>query len=247
MTDQDKEQNEWNEEDVSTSADDDEECVSDSIEDDHSEAAVNADKNRQTENTPFSEEHKTDDTDISEESMPNSDVQVILEKMEELKGLFENKIAADSHLKEINDKLYGNLKKYQDGMLDTIVESVYSEIILIIKDLESQVSHIPKECTEENYNKLFKRFSAIPLRLMDLLYEHDVEPYQVQGDLFEAKRQDISSTVVTNDESLKNHVKESVSKGYLRHIIAENGDSVDKVLRKEKVIVYKYEEGKNNE
>ena len=245
MTDQDKEQNELNEEDVSTQAADDEESVS--IDGDHSEADVNADKNGDTENKPFSEQNKTDDTDISEESMPNSDVQVILEKMEELKDLFENKIAADSHLKEINDKLYGNLKKYQDGMLDTMVESVYSEIILIIKDLESQVSHIPKECTEENYNKLFKRFSAIPLRLMDLLYEHDVEPYQVQGDLFEAKRQDISSTVVTNDESLKNHVKESISKGYLRHMIAENGDSVDKVLRKGKVIVYKYEEGKNNE
>ncbi len=245
MTDQDKEQNELNEEEVSTQAVDDEDSVS--IDGDHSEADVNADKNGDTEITLFSEENKTDDTEIPEDSKPNSDVQVILEKMEELKDLFENKIAADSHLKEINDKLYGNLKKYQDGMLDTIVESVYSEIILIIKDLESQVSHIPKECTEENYNKLFKRFSAIPLRLMDLLYEHDVEPYQVQGDLFEAKRQDISSTVVTNDESLKNHVKESISKGYLRHMISENGDSVDKVLRKEKVIVYKYEEGKNNE
>lgn len=171
----------------------------------------------------------------------------LIKKVEELKELIESGNERETHLKELNDKLYNDLKKYQDGMLDVILEAIYGEIIIIVRDLNNQAAHIPKECTEQNYTVLFRKFKEVPQRLLDMLYEHDVEPYSAVDNKFEPRRQDIASLVSTTDPDKRNCIKESVAEGFVRHILSEEGDTIDKVLKKEKVIAYKYEEDKQDE
>lgn len=168
-------------------------------------------------------------------------------KLDELKQLIEEGNERESYLKNLNDKLYKDLKKYQDGMLDVVLEAIYSEIIIIIRDLKNQAVHIPAECTEQNYTALFKKYEEVPQRLLDMLYEHDVEPYCAVDSKFEPRKQEISALVHTADPNKRNCIKESVSDGFIRHVISEEGDTIDKILKKERVVAYKYEEDKKDE
>lgn len=169
------------------------------------------------------------------------------DKLDELKELINSYNERDRYLRELNDKLYKDLKKYQDGMLDVILEAIYTEIIIIIRDLKNQASHIPEENSEQNYETLRKKFNEIPQRLIDMLYEHDVESYSAVDNKFEPRKQDIASLVSTSDPNKRNCIKESVAEGFVRHVISGDGETVDKVLKKEKVVAFKYEEGNQNE
>lgn len=187
--------------------------------------------------------------DFSQNEKPqlSGAIDEISRKLDDLTEMFDSKISKDAHLKELNSRLYDNLKQYQDGMLDSFMERVLNDLIRVIRDVENQVAYYPEECSEERYSSLLKAFTDIPIRLADLLYEYDVEPYETEGDRFEPKRQEISSTVSTQDTSLRNTVKDRVCRGWLRHTMSKDGEIVDKVIRKEKVTVYKLEEVKGDE
>ena len=150
-----------------------------------------------------------------------------------LQQSFDDKIAEDAHKNGLFDNMHRELVRYQNGVLDKIVDTIALDIIQLVDSTKGHVRvYEKKEPTEENYKKLLRIVKGIAEDLEDILYRQNIESYRVPGHEVDTRRQKIIQTVPTDDKSKDNLVAVRVADGY------EKGD---KVLRPERIKIFKYE------
>lgn len=151
-------------------------------------------------------------------------------KMDALLELFKNKIETDTYKNRLFDEMHKQLMKYQDDVLQSVMEPVILEIISLLDGIKKYECFIPEEVTAENYGKLKKRFTDIRGDLEDLLEDMDVSKYETDDTVLDAKRQKIIKTVLTDDTAKNNTIESKLSDGYIFK---------NKIIKYEKVSVYK--------
>lgn len=130
----------------------------------------------------------------------------------------------------VGQELVDLQKKFDDKIADTMA----LDIIQLVDSTKSHARvYSKKEPTEENYKKLLKIVKRIAEDMGDILYRQNIESYRVTGHEVDVRRQKIIQTVPTDDKSKDNLVAVRVADGY------EKGD---KVLRPERIKIFKYEE-----
>lgn len=150
-----------------------------------------------------------------------------------LQQTFDDKIAEDTHKNGLFDNMHRELIRYQNGALDKIVDTIALDIIQLVDTTKGHVRvYEKKEPTEENYKKLLRIVKGIAEDLEDILYRQNIESYRVPGHEVDTRRQKIIQTMPTDDKSKDNLVAVRAADGY------EKGD---KVLRPERIKIYKYE------
>lgn len=150
-----------------------------------------------------------------------------------LQQTFDDKIAEDTHKNGLFDNMHRELVRYQNRALDKIVDTIALDIIQLVDTTKGHVRvYEKKEPTEENYKKLLRIAKGIAEDLEDILYRQNIESYRVPGHEVDVRRQKIIQTVPTDDKSKDNLVAVRVADGY------EKGD---KVLRPERIKIFKYE------
>lgn len=151
-----------------------------------------------------------------------------------LQQTFDDKIAEDTHKNGLFDNMHRELVRYQNGALDKIVDTIALDIIQLVDTTKGHVRvYEKKEPTEENYKKLLRIVKGIAEDLEDILYRQNIESYRVSGHEVDVRRQKIIQTIPTDDKSKDNLVAVRAADGY------EKGD---KVLRPERIKIFKYEE-----
>lgn len=150
-----------------------------------------------------------------------------------LQQTFDDKIAEDTHKNGLFDNMHRELVRYQNGALDKIVDTIALDIIQLVDTTKGHVRvYNKKEPTEENYKKLLRIVKGIAEDLEDILYRQNIESYRVPGHEVDTRRQKIIQTVPTDDKSKDNLIAVRAADGY------EKGD---KVLRPERIKIFKYE------
>lgn len=150
-----------------------------------------------------------------------------------LQQSFDDKIAEDTHKNGLFDNMHRELVRYQNGVLDKIVDTIALDIIQLVDSTKGHVRvYEKKEPTEENYKKLLRIVKGIAEDLEDILYRQNIESYRVPGHEVDTRRQKIIQTVPTDDKSKDNLIAVRAADGY------EKGD---KVLRPERIKIFKYE------
>lgn len=150
-----------------------------------------------------------------------------------LQKTFDDKIAEDTHKNGLFDNMHRELVRYQNGALDKIVDTIALDIIQLVDTTKGHVRvYEKKEATEENYKKLLRIVKGIAEDLEDILYRQNIESYRVPGHEVDTRRQKIIQTMPTDDKSKDNLVAVRAADGY------EKGD---KVLRPERIKIFKYE------
>lgn len=180
------------------------------------------------------------ETPAEEAAEPCAAESVLLEKLAavqeavaELRQVFDDKIAEDTHKNGVFDNMHRELIRYQNGALDKIVDTIALDIIQLADTTKSHIRvYEEKEPTEENYKKLLRIVKGIAEDLDDILYRQNIESYNVSGDVVDVRRQKIIQTVPTDDPAKDNLVAVRAADGY------EKGD---KVLRPERIKIFKYE------
>ena len=151
-----------------------------------------------------------------------------------LQQTFDDKIAEDTHKNGLFDNMHRELVRYQNGVLDKIVDTIALDIIQLVDTTKGHVRvYEKKEPTEENYKKLLRIVKGIAEDLEDILYRQNIESYRVPGHEVDVHRQKIIQTVPTDDKSKDNRIAVRVADGY------EKGD---KILRPERIKIFKYKE-----
>ena len=179
-------------------------------------------------------EQETPQEEIREEHIPDNNTSEAdsrtYDKLCELEKLFKERIAYDEHKNELFDKLYEDKKRYENDVIATITDPILIDIIHVIEEIRAQIAKLPDEATPENYEKLKRKFGDIPQRLEDVLYEYDVEPYEVSGDVPDLKQQKVVQAIDTEDSALTGKVAARLNCGYKKG---------NKVIKSERINVYK--------
>ena len=168
----------------------------------------------------------------------------ILEKLDavqqalsELQQTFDDKIAEDTHKNGLFDNMHRELTRYQNGLMDKIVETMAMDIIQLVDSTKGHIRvYEKKEPTEDNYKRLFRVIKGIAEDLEDILYRQSIESYNVAGREVDVKRQRIIQTIPTDDKRKDNLVAVRAAEGY---------EKDGKIIRPERIKIYKYEPNAN--
>ena len=159
----------------------------------------------------------------------------LLAALEALQAQFGEKIAVDTHKNALFDEMHQELIRYQNGILDKIVETMALDIIQMADSTKRSLRlYEEKEPSEDNYRRLLRVIEGIAEDLDDILYRQSIEPYQVAGAQVDVRRQKIVQTVETDQQDRDNLVAVRVADGY-----EKNG----KVIRPARIKIYKYSPG----
>lgn len=155
------------------------------------------------------------------------------QKLDSLAEKFDDKIQTDAYKNQLFDQMHNQLRKYQDDVLEAIREPIITELLDLLDGLKKYEKHMPEEATQENLEKMKKRFSDVREDLEDILENMDVCKYETDPQQPEPKRQKIIKTVQTDLPEQNNQIAEKMSDGYLYQ---------NRILKYEKVAIYKYKE-----
>ncbi|MCM1297156.1 MAG: nucleotide exchange factor GrpE [Muribaculaceae bacterium] len=167
-----------------------------------------------------------------DEASDNPDA--VLKAVDKLQKTFEEKLLIDQHKNQLIDKLHDEVVRYQNGVVNKVVDTMAIDIIQLADNVrKTRAVYAEKEPDAENFTKLLRVVEGFYEDLQDILYRQGIEPYSVEGHDVDARRQTIIASVPADDESRHNKVAERTAEGYER----EDGS----VLRRERVKIFKYQ------
>jgi len=170
------------------------------------------------------------------EAVESSNYEEIISKIDRLQESFDESIKYDKYKDELFDNLHKELTQYKNGVFEKVIDNMAMDLIRMIDTTKKTISlYEKKEFSEDNYRRLLSLFEGVAEDLQDILYRQSIEAYSVHGNEVDVKQQKIISKQETSDESLNNKVAARLADGY-----EKNG----KVLRPERISIYKYKADK---
>ena len=186
-----------------------------------------------TPNEEFVESQQSSTETPTEQTALFDKLDAIQQALATLQQTFDDKIAEDTHKNGLFDNMHRELVRYQNGVLDKIVDTIALDIIQLVDTTKGHVRvYEKKDPTEENYKKLLRIVKGIAEDLEDILYRQNIESYRVPGHEVDVRRQKIIQTIPTDDKSKDNRIAIRVADGY---------EKAEKVLRPERIKIFKYE------
>ncbi len=153
--------------------------------------------------------------------------QTITSRLDGLQSQFDREVRAESTREKMVDRLHAELQEYKNGLLIGILRPVFVDLIQLHDDIGKMVDST--DSSEGEVSRLLEVMRGFQQGVVDILYRQGVEPFQVEGDQFDARRQRAISTVSTDDPNLNKFVAQRHRPGFG----VEN-----KVIRPEVVSVY---------
>lgn len=180
--------------------------------------------------------------DVKSESINGKEtllqLQALQQAVDELRECFENKLAVDEHKNRLFDEMHRELNQYRNGMTDKILETMALDVIQLTDSVKNYGRvYEQKEPNEDNYRRLLRIVRGIGQDLEDILYRQSIESYKVPGHEVDVRRQKIVQTMATDVAAKNNLVAVRVADGY-----EMNG----KVIRPERIKIFKYEPTKES-
>ena len=152
-------------------------------------------------------------------------------KLDALQTLFDREIRAEATREKVVDRLHAELQEYKQGLLMGILRPVFVDLIQLHDDMGKMVA--AQGDAEGEVARLVDLIRGFQQGIEDILYRQGVEPFALEGDAFDPRRQRALSTVPTDDPDRNKHVAARLRKGF---------QAGDKVIRPEMVTVYSYKE-----
>jgi molecular chaperone GrpE len=152
-------------------------------------------------------------------------------KLDALQTLFEREIRAEATREKVVDRLHAELQEYKQDLLLGILRPVFVDLIQLHDDMGKMVDAQGE--AEGEVARLIDLIRGFQQGIEDILYRQGVEPFAVDGDAFDPRRQRALSAVTTDDRDRNKRVAARLRKGFR---------AGDKVIRPEMVTVYAYKE-----
>jgi molecular chaperone GrpE len=150
-------------------------------------------------------------------------------RLEALQTRFDREIRAESTREKVVDRLHAELQEYKQDLLLNTLRPVFIDLIQLHDDI-GKVAVIGDESPEE-VRRLVVLMEGFQQGIEDILYRQGVEPFRVEGDAFDPRRQRAVSTVPTDDPDRAKSVATRLRKGF---------QSAERVIRPEIVSVFAY-------
>jgi molecular chaperone GrpE len=153
-------------------------------------------------------------------------------RLDFLQTLFEREIRAEATREKVVDRLHAELQGYKQDLLLNTLRPVFIDLIQLHDDI-GKVTEAGPEGPDEVL-RLIGLMRGFQQGIEDILYRQGVEPFEVEGDTFDARSQRAVATVPTDDPARNKAVAARHRKGFR---------SGDRVIRPEIVSVFAYKPG----
>jgi len=144
-------------------------------------------------------------------------------RLDTLQNAFDREIRAEATREKVVDRLHAELQEYKQDLLLNTLRPVFIDLVQLHDDI-GKVAAAPTEG-----GRLAGLLEGFQQGIEDILYRQGVEPFEVEGDAFDPRRQRAVATVPTDDPALNKTVAARLRKGFR---------AGDRVIRPEIVSVY---------
>ena len=151
------------------------------------------------------------------------------QRLDALSTLFDREIRAEATREKVVDRLHAELQEYKQDLLLKTLRPVFIDLIQLHDDIGKVA--VAGADTGPDSARLVVLMQGFQQGIEDILYRQGVEPYEVEGDAFDPRRQRAVTTVATDDSARARTVAARLRKGF---------QAGDRVIRAEVVSVFSY-------
>ncbi len=156
-------------------------------------------------------------------------------KLDALQARFDRETRAEATREKVVDRLHAELQEYKQGLILGILRPVFVDLIQLHDDIgkmaDANASEDAGGEAGDGARRLLDLIRSTQQGIEDILYRQGVEPYALEGDAFDPRRQRALATVATDDPGRNKCVVDRLRKGF---------QSGEKVIRPEMVTVYSF-------
>lgn len=171
---------------------------------------------------------------------PGIDVSVLMPKVEEvvtrqqdLLRMFESRLRSDDVQAKALERLHDELRQYKTNFIRQEMAPLFKDVIFCHDFVTKELARLKQAQPDAGVAALpaCRSFEMLGQMLLDLLFKYDIEPFRMEGEQFDAKRQQCAQTIPTDDAARDKVIADQGVVGF---------QSPDGIIRREQVSVYKY-------
>ncbi len=157
----------------------------------------------------------------------------LVARLDALQARFDREVRAEATREKVVDRLHAELQEYKQGLVLNILRPVFVDLIQLHDDIGKMADARPPAGGEAGaeVGRLLDLMRGYQQGIEDILYRQGVEPFSLEGDTFDPRRQRALATVPTDDPGLNKRVAARLRKGF---------QAGDKVIRPEMVTVHSF-------
>lgn len=148
-------------------------------------------------------------------------------RIEGLAAAFDREVRAEATREKVVDRLHAELQDYKNDLLLNVMRPVFVDLIQLHDDIGKIASS--QAGLSDDAVRLLDLMRGFQQGIEDILYRQGVEPFTLDDDAFDPRRQRAFSTVPTDEPELSKRVAARLRKGFR---------AGEKVIRPEIVSVY---------
>src|SRR5262249_1123857 len=118
-----------------------------------------------------------------------------------LHSLFEREIRAEATRERIVDRLHAELQEYKQDLLLKIQRPIFIDLIQLHDDIGKRMGAHPAD-DPARAAAVRGTLESIRTAIEDILYRQGVEPFRLDGEEFDPRRQRAVHTVLTEEPDL---------------------------------------------
>ena len=191
-------------------------------------------------------EETFDDEISKEESEPSGEkrfqslmelCQQLSKQISSMEELFKKRISYTDYEEKIVNQMHAELQKYKDDLYSQMIRPIFADVIEVREFILNKSAEYYQSMDNKPEDSLKKIFDYLLGFLKNILEKNNVEIYQSEcGELFDPRKHRIVKKEKTDDKLLHGKIAKRQSCGY-RYC--------GRVIYTEKVMVYFYEQTKN--
>ncbi len=136
-------------------------------------------------------------------------------RLDTLRAIFERELRAEANRERVIDRLHAELQEYKQDLLLKVQRPIFIDLIQLHDDVGKMIEARPAcEAGSAPAGDVRGILESIQTAIEDILYRQGVEPFALEGNEFEPRKQRAISTLATDDAALAKTVAGRLRKGF---------------------------------
>jgi molecular chaperone GrpE len=151
-------------------------------------------------------------------------------RLDTVQTILERELRAEAARERVVDRLHAELQEYKQDLLLKVQRPIFVDLIQLHDDIGKMIeARQPEDVPSDRAAAVRGILESIQTAIEDILYRQGVEPFAMEGDGFDPRRQRAVATVATDDPARNKTIAARLRKGF---------QSGEKLIRPEIVSVF---------